>query len=224
MNRKEPKTNGSSTFNFKSTPKINKGRINSKKFSVVPIDYLSNFGKLRKGNFNDKIIMYNIGESNKNTIDINKSAAPILDKEKVGESSKIDIKISVNYSEKLEDKKKGKLRLNTDFTDKANINGLKKDKKTINNLNQSKNIKYFKSFFTKSSNIFQKKTVHKRNMSENSEIIQNNLNISLFTYENDIKTNNLKSPMKIINNSFAINNNLMNRISKPCKTEINRKI
>ena len=105
MNLKETKKYGSNVLNVKITPNITKGRNSSKKINSDTTEHSNNMPKLLKANLNDKI-MYNVIESYKNTIDNTKSG-PNLEKEKGGEGcSKIDIKISVNYSDKIEKTKK----------------------------------------------------------------------------------------------------------------------
>ena len=110
-----------------------------------------------------------------------------------------------------------KRKVNEDYIEeieKVRIVELKKNNQSFNNL-VNKNV-------AKAVNKVKNVISHKRNVSQ-AEIIQNNLNISLFAYENNGKINNyFKSPKRIANNnSFAFNNNLLNKICNPTKTEVN---
>jgi hypothetical protein len=105
MNRKDVKKN--CTLNIKSSATVSKGR-NIKKTT----DHGFNLGKLFKASNNqERMTSLNILDSNKNTIDLTKSVLHTTEGDKAGDGTKIDIKISVNYSDKAEEKKKGKSKI-----------------------------------------------------------------------------------------------------------------
>lgn len=107
MNRKDVKKN--CTLNIKNSATVSKGR-NNKKIT----DQGLNLGKMLKASNNhERMASLNRLDSFKNTIDQTKSILHTTEGEKAGDGTKIDIKISVNYSEKGEGKKKGKFKLFT---------------------------------------------------------------------------------------------------------------